>query len=471
MKKSFIKIFLILFIMFLGINSVNAASFNISVGSKSLTKGGSTKLTINASSVTGRFNISSSNSSVVSVSEDRAWIENGSYSITLNALNVGTTTITVTPYSVADSSGNAVTGAKTIQITVSLPREKSTDNSLKTLSVEGYEISPVFNKDVFDYSVTVPEGTTSVKVNALANESHASVSGAGNITVNEGINNVSVIVKAENGSTKTYNLLINVIDENPINVLVDGNNYTLVKLRNNITCPELFNESEVTIDENIIPACYNEKLDYILVGLKSEDGIIENYIYNENKYEKYIEIVGESLRIIILDYDGKLEGLSKVKSTINNVEYNVFRSDDQSKILIVYGINLENGKKDFYVYDTVNKTFSTYEKNQVSNLNNLNNTYLYVIIAFGIALLLSLVCIINLNISKKKLLRLLKNEKNNNEEVKNNKKKKDKKVEDENNAIIEDENKIEEEKTDMYDLFKDDKNKRNKKNKRNNVKE
>ena len=230
-KKISLKFCLVLFTLFLGINIAAAASYTIGVTSSGITKGGSTKLTIKGTDVTGRFNIKSSNPAVVSISEDRAWIENSSYTITLNALSVGTATITVTPSGVSDGSGNPVNlAAKSVVITVSLPREKSNDNNLKSLSVEGYEISPVFDKDTLDYSVVVPEGTTGVKINALANDRYASVRGNGDVTLTEGVNTFEIVVKSETGKEKVYKLTVNVIDQNPIEVTIDGNNFTVIKL-------------------------------------------------------------------------------------------------------------------------------------------------------------------------------------------------------------------------------------------------
>ena len=117
------KLIIVSILLFIFTMDVNASSFNISVGSKSITKGGKTTLKITGSDAIGRFNIKSSNSSVVAISEDRAWIENNSYTINLSALSVGTSVITVTPADVVNKDGaNANLGAKSITINVSLPR-------------------------------------------------------------------------------------------------------------------------------------------------------------------------------------------------------------------------------------------------------------------------------------------------------------------------------------------------------------
>lgn len=422
-KKISLKFCLVLFTLFLGINIAAAASYTIGVTSSGITKGSSTKLTIKGTDVTGRFNIKSSNPAVVSISEDRAWIENSSYTITLNALSVGTATITVTPSGVSDGSGNPVNlAAKSVVITVSLPREKSNDNNLKSLSVEGYEISPVFDKDTLDYSVVVPEGTTGVKINALANDRYASVRGNGDVTLTEGVNNFEIVVKSETGKEKVYKLTVNVIDQNPIEVTIDGNNFTVIKLRSNYSCPELFVESEVNIDGTPVPACYNEKLNYNLVGLKKEDGTVVHYIYQDGKYEKYNEVVGVSLRIVILDYKEDLDNLIVAEEMIEGVKYRVFKNNDQSKLYIVYGMNVATGEKDFYVYDSVNKTFSMYDGENTNILEELNQTYLYVIIIFGGALFLAIICIIALSSSRRKLKNRLLGKDNNKKEKKRKKK-------------------------------------------------
>ena len=101
MKKNILKLTILFISMFLYIGVVDAATFKISA-SQNLSKGNKTKLTIKGNDVTGRFNIKTSNASVVSISEDRVWVENNSVTVTLNALNVGTATITVTPSNTSD---------------------------------------------------------------------------------------------------------------------------------------------------------------------------------------------------------------------------------------------------------------------------------------------------------------------------------------------------------------------------------
>jgi len=399
--RKILKIMLLVLMLCFKINVVDAASFKISANS-SLSKGSSTKLTIKGTDVTGRFNIKSSNPGVVSISEDRAWIENDSYTITLSALSVGSSIITVTPSGVSDSSGNAANlSAKTIKITVSLPREKDTDNTLSSLSVEGYELNPVFNKNTLDYTINVPEGTKKVKISAKATSKYASVSGTGEKEVIEGVNNLNVVVKAENGSEQIYNLIINVKDEFPINVNIDNTNYTVIKLRENFKCDANYTETETVINNILVPTCSNNAIDYTLVGLKDETGNVHKYIYKNNTYQKYHKISNSNIELIIMKYDGIIDDYEKVDINIDGEKYQAFQFNN-SKEYIIYGMNIETGSKDLYIYDSENKTFSTYYSDYSNYLKELNKNYIYVIIATLCALFLSIICIFILLSKNKK---------------------------------------------------------------------
>lgn len=413
MKKRLFKVLLLIMVLFIRIGKVDAASFTISA-SKNLTKGGTTKLTIKGNDLAGRFNITTSNSNVISISEDRVWIDNNSYSITLTATGVGSATIKVTPSDVSGYNSSAAgLSSKSITISVSLPREKSSDNTLSSLSVEGYTISPAFSKDVTEYKVNVPEGTTNVNVVAVASSKYATITGGGNTTVTDGVNNISIVVKSETGVDKVYNIQIEVLDQEPINIDVDNKNYTVVKLRKNFTCPDDFEESEVVISDHTIPACFNKNVNYTLIGLKDEDGNINSYVYNpDNNSKKYYSLYSyaysSDLKIIITD-EKELENSEKTKITIDNQEYNAYKYGNSNRYYVVYGTNIETGEKDFYLYDSKNKTFSTYDTSLIDELEHQNAIYMYVIVAFGIALLLSIICIIVLNIKKNKIVKSIKN--------------------------------------------------------------
>lgn len=126
-KKIVSNVLALIMIMIFAIITIpnESNAYSVSPASLNLTVGGTATITINSSGETGRYDISSSNSSVASVSPSSAWGENNSVSITITAKTAGSATITVTPTDVSNSTtGSTVSGARQIAVTVSNPAPK-----------------------------------------------------------------------------------------------------------------------------------------------------------------------------------------------------------------------------------------------------------------------------------------------------------------------------------------------------------
>lgn len=94
-------------------------------------------------------------------------------------------------------------------ITITDAVAQSSNANLSALSVSGHNISPAFNKDTTEYTLTVPNSVSSVNVTATKEDSNASLTGTGNKSLNVGENTISVVVTAQNGTTKkTYNIKV-----------------------------------------------------------------------------------------------------------------------------------------------------------------------------------------------------------------------------------------------------------------------
>ena len=82
----------------------------------------------------------------------------------------------------------------------------SRDATLSSLTIDAGEMIPAFDPAVTNYSVIIPSGTTTINVTAVANDAKSTVEGDGAVDVSSGSGNAAVMVKAENGSTMTYNI-------------------------------------------------------------------------------------------------------------------------------------------------------------------------------------------------------------------------------------------------------------------------
>ena len=87
-------------------------------------------------------------------------------------------------------------------------KDGNPNNRLKSLTVDGYVLTPTFDTNVLNYSLVLPQNVTKIKVNAVPFDSKASVTGKGNvdIVVSNTIVNVNVI--AQNGDIRQYSIYV-----------------------------------------------------------------------------------------------------------------------------------------------------------------------------------------------------------------------------------------------------------------------
>lgn len=402
MKK---KILYLVFSVFCFIGcymNVDAASLGISASSTSVNPGGTVTIKVSGSGLAGKFSVTSSNSGVLSGGTNSVWLEDSSSSYKFTAKSLGKATITLKAIDASDKSGNQYNGSKSITINVVKPREKSKVDTLKGLSIEGYTISPEFNKDTLEYTVEIGDTIDKVNVNFTKGDSYQNVEGAGTRDVIEGENKLEIVVTSETGSKKTYVINANVKDNNPINVDVDGVSYTVVKRSSVLTKPEDFEESKVTINDIEIPAFVNEKVKLTLVGLKNSDGKIGLFIYDNGTYKKYDLVKSSSLSIVSSVPSNIPEGYKLEEITINEEKINVYKNE---KHTLIYGLNLSTNEEDWYQYDESDNSLQKYDYLEIQDLKkdyeNKCNLYLYLAIGLGslcvIILIVLLVVIIKKN--------------------------------------------------------------------------
>ena len=143
------------------------------------------------------------------------------YTFKVKNLAVGTkVTVSLTNVTLSDGKKDSPVGTVSYFATIAQPLSK--DNALKSLTVSNATISPAFDPNTTSYTAEVPFEVSKLDVKATANDSKAKVSiNSPNLTPN-GTTKVTVIVTAENGSTKTYT--ISVKRANDPNYVPSGNN-------------------------------------------------------------------------------------------------------------------------------------------------------------------------------------------------------------------------------------------------------
>lgn len=330
------------------------------------------------------------------------------YTFTFKTLKSGTTKLSVDGYRAYVSSDLSALSlsANTKQIRIitqaELEASYSKNNNLSALEVEGFTLTPEFKTDVLEYSVVVPENTKEVNIKANVQDKRASVNGIGTQAVNPGTNKFFVVVRAQSGAEKTYVINVEVKDENPINVAVNGKNYTVVKIKENLPAASLYTETSININGFEIPAYKNDNTNLVLVGLKDEEGNISLYIYNKdkNEYQEYNEIGVNKITIYPLTSTEEIKGYKKDTITINGVKVDGYYYTKDSDYVIIYGINVETGDKGFYMYDKKMQSLIKYNDEYIIDLSKKIELYSYIIIGFSGVFILMIIIMIAL--AKKK---------------------------------------------------------------------
>ena len=407
---------------------VMASGVSIS-GNTSITKGSSVTVTASVNSdsplvsIEGSFSCKGAGTSegVDMVFDDSSnSVKNKSYSITVRPTSSGSIICSTSGVRITNMSSDSWQSLADKSMTITVkepvvvpPKTYSSNNNLKSLSVEGYSLSSEFNKDTLEYNVEVPNGTTKVNIISEKEDNTARVSGAGEREVVEGTNKFEIKVEAENGNVKTYVINVIVKELDPITVTVNGKSYTIIRKEGVLEEPTNYEKSTVKIGEEDVLCYKNNKTKDILIGLKDDKGNSSYFIYDEKtgKYSPYnnITINGISLKLVNMpkdeipsDYskinfkydDKSIEGYQYIKK---GVTYAADEKVKGSSFYLIYAVNEETGKEGLYVYDKEENTIQRYNPDIVlfyQNKLEKENLYLYISTAAIVILFVTLVVIV-----------------------------------------------------------------------------
>lgn len=308
-------------------------------------------------------------------------------------------------------------------VTIYNPRAASTNNNLGGLSIDGTDISPKFDPNVTEYTAVMPALTENIKVNGSVQDRYASIAGIGNVHVEDGANNITVTVTAENGAKKNYNIKVTVLELSPIIASYEDETFSVVRKQKDMPVKnDYYTESVVTINDDEVPSYYNEKLGYTLVGLKDENGNIELYKYNNGRYTKYNEVLFGNLYIEVLDEE--LANYTKSEFTYGDQVITSYQSNNTDLLTnkellgdvvddnyyLFYGVNIATGEKNLYQFDKREQTVQIFNSKALLDIKENADKYYYgVVIAVCVIIVLIILLIIT-NVRKNNKIKKLKQE-------------------------------------------------------------
>lgn len=138
---------------------------------------------------------------------------------------------------------------------------KNNDATLKDLKPNKGTLSPAFSSDNFNYNITVPEDTKILDFTATSNSSSSTISGT-SCTLDSDNTTCKITVKAEDGTTKTYNVNVTkeqtkepekVYDTTLKSLTIDGFSFTPKFDKNTSTYKLQVPNTVTSLNVNAIP--------------------------------------------------------------------------------------------------------------------------------------------------------------------------------------------------------------------------
>lgn len=386
MKKlvSYLLVIIIAFLLVIKPEIVaKAENISVSVNASTVNVGDNVKVTVTCpSGYTVLFAISVDNRTVLECQNDIVDTvgdvagQGTSKSYDIKAIGAGTCTINVSINNTCDSSGNDIDNFAGASTTVTVnnavteqPADNggtdagtgdtgttttptlSSDNTLKSLVLSSGTLSPAFSSKTKNYTATVDNSVTSLAITATPTNAAAkvtSVSGNGNLEVGE--NTITITVKAENGVTTTYTIVVTRRSEtDPENTdipeeqkiyEVSGNRWKISTEILEEEIPQDFTMTTILIDNLEYPCLSFDKGGLDLIKMTSEDGLNTGlFVYDQQQGAIYsfAKISGEEHYVIILMPDvsevpsGYAEVTLSIEGKADVVAYQKIEGDSQTQ--------------------------------------------------------------------------------------------------------------------------------------------
>lgn len=158
---------------------------------------------------------------------------------------------------------------------------KSSNNALASLTVSAGELTPAFDPTITDYTLSLPLRTNKITFTATPSDSKATVQGDGEVALQGGENKVAVVVTAEDGSAKTYNITVKVAREPTVFFSLNGESLGVMQDTDGVTPPAGFSPTTVPYSGEELPAWTNAAGQMLLYLVNQDTLAAGFYLYDE----------------------------------------------------------------------------------------------------------------------------------------------------------------------------------------------
>lgn len=365
---------------------VRAAGYAyVYVSSTSIYVGDSVTFTVGTVNAAGEISVSGAVS-------DHDWFDRSSKSYTVNAVSPGTITVTISGTIADYDSAQDMQVYESASVTVlerpvydsgtqeqtqqqqeeiQQPEQPSlaSNAALSALSVSAGTLSPEFSADTTEYELSLPSGTEKIEISASAADDAAAVSGAGEHQLDPGNNDLSVQVRAEDGTTRTYVIHAYVEETPEVYLEYGGKQLGVVKNTADVAAPaDSFEKTTITVEGKEIDAWTSTLMNRTVIYLIDEEsGARSFYLYDEESGKvtsifRPMALLGNALFIVDVPENlQEREGMTFTTVSVDEQELPGWTFDDPqfSDYALIYAMN-EKGELNYYQYEKTQNTLQLY---------------------------------------------------------------------------------------------------------------
>ncbi|MDD4808874.1 MAG: cadherin-like beta sandwich domain-containing protein [Bacilli bacterium] len=282
----------------------------------------------------------------------------------------------------------------------------STNNNLKNLKIEGFNIS--FSSKVLEYEFDIPNNINKLDIKAEAEDSKATIKINNIDELKVNLNIITIEVKSENGDIKTYTIKVNRSADGPTTTLSEVLEVIPKTTSNVINI--VINDDQNELTKEILKELKDNQIDVVLNKLDDNkrliyswkinsknisklDNIKTSINFNSDKHDKILELTNYAEGLLLsFDHSGELPKDTKVTIYVSDK----YKNNDFLKL---YYYNEKDDKlelvaeeiivKDGYVELTIEHCSDYFLSKTI--LNDNNSVIPWIIVVFeGIIILVTL---------------------------------------------------------------------------------
>lgn len=292
-----------------------------------------------------------------------------------------------------DTNGQAVTCVVEDGITTTIVPTVSNDATLAMIRVGGATLSPEFESFTYAYTASVNRDITDVIVSATPSNLGASYSITGGSNLVIGDNLISINVTSQDGTVhQTYTVILTrregYVPEGAFLITVDGNEMNFANISDSTVIPAGFTQTTRQINGYSVPVYIKDGVECVLAYLSTSETEPTLYFYNVTTRE--ITPYNSATTIIL---EGAIlnpatvpalvvipDGFDEQNRTIGDKVLNGYANSTGD--FICYFVD-DEGRGDFYIYDTTTGTFTKFVQ-QDQTMKYVYNILFYVFMGISV---------------------------------------------------------------------------------------